>query len=132
MATSTKLKISKYSETSGGYFFKTHSGDDVFIGDYAETKFKPLLWLKRWSDECHIKLPVGKTVKNFKFDEENNCIVWDSDLFTVKVYPSDKTWMFFRASRTEPNTFSIIVDAPDEVEAKKLMIKAKEGFEKFN
>ncbi|RLI20131.1 hypothetical protein DRO54_06985, partial [Candidatus Bathyarchaeota archaeon] len=80
----------KLQRLNKAFHFKTLSGDNVFIGDPNEANFKPLFWLSRWTNECHIRLPVGRITKNLMFDEANNCVIWDSDLFTVKAYPKEK------------------------------------------
>jgi len=85
-----RLRLQKVKGKKAYRFF-THSNDEVCIGDPTETiQFKPQCLLKRWLGECYIKLPIGTTAKQLKFDEENNYIVWEGDWFTVKVYPVDK------------------------------------------
>ena len=80
----------KLQQFNKAFHFKTLSKDDIFIGSPDAAEFKPQFLLKRWQNECHIKLSVGTTAKNLKFNEENNCVVWESELFTVKAYPKDK------------------------------------------
>jgi len=80
----------KLQRLNKAFHFKTLSGDNVFIGDPNEADFKPLFWLSRWTNECHIRLLIGRLTKNLMFDEANNCVIWDSDLFTVKAYPKEK------------------------------------------
>ena len=84
-----KLKLQKVKDKKAYYFF-THSNDEVYIGDPKSVYFKPQFLLKRWSDECYIKLLMETAVTQLKFDEENNYITWESDWFTVKVYPINK------------------------------------------
>jgi len=79
----------KLKQIGRAYYFQTHSGDNVYIGNPEESEFKPLLWLTRWMNESFLKIPVGKIVKNLEFDETNNYVIWDTDLFTVKVYPKE-------------------------------------------
>ncbi|MCD6242286.1 hypothetical protein J7K06_01140 [Candidatus Bathyarchaeota archaeon] len=81
----------KLQQFNKAFHFKTLSKDAIFIGSPDAADFKPQFLLKRWQNECHIKLSVGTTAKNLKFNEENNCVVWESELFTVKAYPKDKT-----------------------------------------
>jgi len=81
------LKLQQFNKA---FHFKTLSKDDIFIGSPDAADFKPQFLLKRWQNECHIKLSVGTTAKNLEFNEENNCVVWESELFTVKAYPKDK------------------------------------------
>jgi len=81
------LKLQQFNKV---FHFKTLSKDDIFIGSPDAANFEPQFLLKRWQNECHIKLSVGTTAKNLKFNKENNCVVWESELFTVKAYPKDK------------------------------------------
>jgi len=91
MASTEKLKLEKVKGKKA-YRFLTRNDDEVYIGDPEEkTQFKPQLLLKRWLDECFIKLPIGNIAKQLTFDEENNCLIWEGEWFTVKVYPIDKT-----------------------------------------
>ena len=91
MASIEKLKLEKVKGKKA-YRFLTRNDDEVYIGDPEEkTQFKPQLLLKRWFDECFIKLPIGSIAKQLTFDEENNCLIWEGEWFTVKVYPIDKT-----------------------------------------
>jgi len=92
MTTIKKLKLHRVKGKKA-YRFLTRSDDEVYIGDPEEKKatFKPQLLLKRWLDECFIKLPIGNIAKQLTFDEENNCLIWEGEWFTVKVYPIDKT-----------------------------------------
>jgi len=85
-----RLRLQKVKGKKAYRFF-THSNDEVYIGDPAETaQFKPQFLLKRWLDESYIKLPIGAIAKQLRFNEENNYVVWEGDWFTVKVYPVDK------------------------------------------
>ena len=81
------LKIQRLNKA---FHFKSLSGDHIFIGDPNESEFKPLFWLKRWGDECHIKLSIGNAVKNLKFNEEDCKVSWDSEIFTVSAYPKER------------------------------------------
>ena len=85
-----RLRLQKVKGKKAYHFF-THSNDEVYIGDPAETaQFKPQFLLKRWLDESYIKLPIGAIAKQLRFNEENNYVVWEGDWFTIKVYPVDK------------------------------------------
>jgi len=87
MAVSEKLKLEKV-KGKGAYRFLTFNNEEVFIGDPDEATFKPQLLLKRWQEECFIKLPIGITAKQLKLDQ--NVLSWEADFFSVKVYTVNK------------------------------------------
>jgi len=49
----------------------------------------------------------------------------------LKILIGDKSWIFFRASKTEEGTFRIIVDSSSKEKADELMKEAREIFKKF-
>jgi len=85
-----KLKLHKVKEKSV-FRFLTLNNEEILIGDFKAKEFKPQILLSRWDGECFLKIPLGETVKNFRYEESENYITWDSTDFKVKVYPLNKT-----------------------------------------
>lgn len=83
---------------------------------------------------CQPDAVVGIRSALIKYYEENSFIVvTDSDDTSgVKVYVKENTWIFFRASKTEPGQFRIIVNGPDEAELNSVMTHAIEVFKASN
>ncbi len=75
------------------------------------------------------QIQVRQSIKNYLLDHGFKIQERGGKTGTVKALIDKDSFIFFRASKTEPGVFRIISDAPDKQKAKKLL---KQGIEIFN
>ena len=90
----------------------------------------PVYWEERLKVSCKADEVVDLRRNILQYFQDNNIktVTADSDTSGVKAYLENNIWIFFRASKTEPGVFRIIVNGPDKQGVEENMEKAQAIF----